>query len=305
MEESLETFKALDPIAYLSKFTEANTRPSLRSHHSVRKTTFLSGVLPRSHGSSLTAIGNTQVITGITLEVGTPSPSSPDHGEIDLNVSFSPLCGRQYNTSGRVMYDEYDQYSPSASSYADPQSIESLVKRTIVMSDLLDLSQLCVSEGKAAWKVNLWCTVINHDGNVIDALILGAVTALKDLRLPAVKTQRVDGQQVVQLVSDPLNVTQLDRSPNGLTFNKIAVPLTIGIFKGKMLVDPEADEERLCDGHITVVVDLNSLAEENGILHGSILNLTKSGGGVFSSAEEIAACIQLAFGRAKELKSII
>ena len=40
-------------------------------------------------------------------------------------------------------------------------------------------------------------------------------------------------------------------------------------------------------------------------LLGTILSLTKSGGGAVMSGEEIAACVQLAFGRAMELKPIM
>ena len=72
-----------------------------------------------------------------------------------------------------------------------------------------------------------------------------------------------------------------------------------------MLVDPSLEEESLCDGMITVVVDAMSVNQENGVLTGDILNLSKSGGGVLSSMEEIAACTQLALGRAKELQPIL
>jgi exosome complex RNA-binding protein Rrp42 (RNase PH superfamily) len=253
----------------------------------------------------LTSLGETKVVTGINLEIGTPSPSAPSHGEIDVSVSFSPLCGRQYNTGGKIMYDEFNQYSASANSYADPQSIESFVKRTVLTSNMIDLSQLCVSEGKAAWKVNICCVVVNHDGNIVDCVLLGIVSALGDLRLQAVKMQKIDGEEVVRLLSDPLDATRIKRSSQGLKFEKIVIPLTIGIFQGKLLVDPDAEEERLCDGQITVVIDMKSLTENNGVLQGNILNLNKSGGGVFLSAEEIAASVQLALGRAKELTSII
>ena len=107
------------------------------------------------------------------------------------------------------------------------------------------------------------------------------------------------------MLSDPLDATRIKRSSQGLKFEKIVIPLTIGIFQGKLLVDPDAEEERLCDGQITVVIDMKSLTENNGVLQGNILNLNKSGGGVFLSAEEIAASVQLALGRAKELTSII
>lgn len=260
-----------------------------------------------SNGSSLVTLGNTKVITGITLQIGTPSPSTPTHGEIDVSVNFSPICGSQYNNAGRLVHDDYEQRSFAANAYADPQSIESFVKRTIVSSNMIDLSQLCILEGKAAWKIDVSCMVVNHDGNVVDAFLLGVVTALLDLRLPRVKMENVDGQEVAKIIDDDFGAVNSDSAQLGqkMEFRKVCIPLTIGFFQGKMLVDPSLEEESLCDGMITVVVDGMSLNKDEGILSGVILNLTKSGAGVLSSMEEIAACAQLAFGRAKELEHIL
>lgn len=201
---------------------------------------------------------------------------------------------------------------------------------------MVDLDQLGILEGKAAWKIDVSCVLVNHDGNVVDAFLFGVVMALKDLRLPRVMLEKVDGEEVVRFVDgddagnadagndvahdadadadadadmgvkDP---TRTNRTGKKLVFRKMCVPLTIGSFQGKMLVDPSLEEESLCDGMITVVVDAMSLNrpkdEHGGVLTGDILNLSKSGGGVLSSMEEIAACAQLAFGRAKELEQIL
>ena len=167
---------------------------------------------------------------------------------------------------------------------------------------------------------------------LISNFLFGVVMALKDMRLPRVMLEKVDGEEVVRFVDgddagnadagndvahdadadadmgvkDP---TRTNRTGKKLVFRKMCVPLTIGSFQGKMLVDPSLEEESLCDGMITVVVDAMSLNrpkdEHGGVLTGDILNLSKSGGGVLSSMEEIAACAQLAFGRAKELEQIL
>jgi len=319
MEQSLETFQALDPKEYLSKFTSSNTRPSSRPHHTARKTTLLPTILPRNtHGSSLVTIGSTQVITGITLQIGTPSPSKPKHGEVDVAVSFSPLCGGRYTKSGRIQFSEDDGGSSlSGISYSDPHSIESYVKRSIINPDLFDLSQLSVREGHSAWKVNIHCMVVNHDGNVVDACILGAMVALKDLRLPLVTvvSDKNSHKDIVQILPSVEHQKQSDvdvddvvaRSGDALELQKVAIPLTIALFQGKLLVDPTLEEEKVSDGMITVVIDLTSVTQEegSGTLDGNILSLTKSGGGAMISAEEIAASVQLAFGRAQELKSIM
>lgn len=293
---------------YLKKFTNANTRPDSRAHHATRQTNVQTSILTQnSYGSSLVTIGNTKIITAITLQVGTPSPLTPSHGEIDVTVNFSPLCGGQYNTAGRVVHDDYEHRSVAANAYADPQSLQSFVKRTIISSNMIDLKQLCIFEGKAAWKIDVSCIVVNHDGNVVDAFLLGAVSALMDLTLPQVKMNKVDGQEIVELVASDEDVLKPKSSMVGgkkLDFQKLVVPLTIGFFGGKMLVDPTLEEESLCEGMITVVVDGKSLSKDDDVLTGDILNLSKSGMNK-CSFEEIAACSQLAFGRAKELEAIL
>jgi RNase PH-related exoribonuclease len=195
--------------------------------------------------------------------------------------------------------------SAAANAYADPQSIESFVKRTIVNSNMIDLEQLCIHEGKACWKIDVSCTAINHDGNIVDAFILGAVTALMDVRLPKVKMDKVHGQEVVNLIEEEMAEQMDPMIGKKLMFVKSCIPLTVGLFQGKMLVDPTLEEESLCDGMMTVVVDSMSVKKNNGILTGDVLSISKSGGSVLSSMEEIAACVQLAYGRTIEMNAIL
>ncbi len=183
---------------------------------------------------------------------------------------------------------------------------------------MVDLDQLVILEGKAAWKIDITCVLVNHDGNVVDAFLLGVVKALSDLRLPRVKLEKIDGEELVRFVDDDTNdgvvsddMDNTERVGKKLEFRKLCVPLTIGSFQGKMLVDPSLEEELLCEGMMTVVVDAMSLHHDenqsgdgNGMLTGDILDLTKSGGNL-AAIEDIAACVQLAFGRAKELQSIL
>jgi exosome complex RNA-binding protein Rrp42 (RNase PH superfamily) len=187
-----------------------------------------------------------------------------------------------------------------------------------------------VKEGSSAWKVNIHCMVVNHDGNVVDGCILGIMTALKDLRLPMVTIVSQNKQDVVKLLpptaasgavkdgnmdldmdtsaaSSSSDVKVSERKGTMLKFDKIAIPLTVALFQGKLLVDPTLEEENVSDGMITVVVDSMSVTQDKktNALDGTILSLTKSGGGAMISIEETAACVQLAFGRAMELTSIM
>jgi len=311
MEQSLETFQSLDPKAYLSKFTTSNTRPDARPLHSVRPTTIVPTVIHRNtHGSSLVRLGNTQVTTGISLSVGTPSPSCPHYGELDVTVHLSPLSHGRYTAGGRIQHEEGTSSTSSAIAYQDPQGLESFVKRSLLSSKLVDLKELGLQEGKSAWKVHVSCVVLNHEGNIVDACLLGAVSALLDLRLPLVKFGTKNGKEIVQLLGTDCDQSKSTGTMNDgrkgvqLNLKTIPIPLTVGIFEDKMLVDPTMEEEDVCDGMITVIVDALSLKGDDDIYDGKILGLSKSGEAILKP-EDIAACAQLAMGRARELRDIL
>jgi len=194
---------------------------------------------------------------------------------------------------------------------SDPQAIESFVKRTVLGSEMVDLKDLCLEEGKSAWKLHISCVVVNHDGNVVDAVLLGCVAALQDFTLPLTKVisngdSQEDGK--VQIIlpesEDTENILGNSRERRRLKMRIIPVPLTIGVFEGKLLVDPTMAEEAACEGMVTVVVDALTLGSDNvNSSSPAVLGVQKMGGGI--SIEKLALCIQLCFGRAEEMKQIL
>lgn len=233
-----------------------------------------------------------------------------------MSVNFSPLCGKRYNVHGRIAHNEEGSGSGRALTSAavnasDPQAIESFVKRTVLGSEIVDLQDLCLEEGKSAWKLHISCVVVNHDGNIVDAVLLGCVAALQDLKLPSTKlTTSSDSQEdgMVQIILPESDETENclgdGRGRRQLTLKMIPVPLTIGVFEGKLLVDPTMIEEAVCEGMITVVVDALTLGNDNGnTSNTSVLSVQKTGSGI--SVEKLALCVQLCFGRAEEMKQIL
>jgi len=314
--QTTEKLLSLDPKAYLRKFITSNVRPDKRTPHAVRSTTVVPTILPRNtYGSSLVRLGNTQIISAITLSIGQPPPSLPSSGELDVSVTFSPLCGRRYNIAGKVVHSEEGSscggaVTSVAVNASDPQAIESFVKRAVLGSDMVDLTQLCLEEGKSAWKVRISCSVLNHDGNVVDALLLGCVSALSDLKLPLTKFVSIDNNekdgiyQIILPESEEINNTSLenDRKRMKLHLKRIPIPLTIGVFEGNLLLDPTLAEEAVCDGIITVIVDALTLSSDGDKSNATLLNLQKNGKGI--SAQRLALCVQLCCGRAEEMKQI-
>jgi len=340
MEQSLETFQALDPKGYLRKFTDSNVRPDARPLHAARPTTVIRSVLTRnSRGSSLLRLGKTQVLTAATLTIGRPPAALPKSGEIDVTLSIGPLCGGRYNARGDaidVSMDGGDGFgggatfpkTSAAASASDPAALSSYVRRTIVSSGIVDPEDLCLREGIAAWRVQLTCVLLNHDGNVADACILGCVAALSDLRLPPVQwgndvggdsgacgdstlSEREDGVGETARILET-EVEGEDSGGSRFLLRTMPVPLTVGLFGGKMLVDPTLTEEAVCEGTITVVVDAfmsfppydESKSNEDVNRGATILGLQKTGT-VMVSTDELAICVRLASGRAKEMKQIL
>jgi exosome complex component RRP43 len=134
-----------------------------------------------------------------------------------------------------------------------------------------------------------------------DAAFLSAVTALSNTLLPRIV---ISSQGIVYLkdVDDNRNNTTDDTMKLAVdSFDKstlklrcIPVPLSIGMFDGKLLVDPSGEEELVLDGILTLIVTSQ----------GQVVSINKPGG-AFISSEDLAACLTLATARAKEIEDAI
>mmetsp|Transcript_16436 Transcript_16436/g.47205 ORF Transcript_16436/g.47205 Transcript_16436/m.47205 type:complete len:316 (+) Transcript_16436:2496-3443(+) len=309
IESSIETLRSLDPRGVLRSFTTKNTRPSGRQHAAARATTIVPSVVPRNtYGSSLVRLGDTQILTAVTLLVGVPGPSTPDEGDCVVSLTVSPICGRGYNLSGRVIEGEGGGGGGSGGtsstdnggsvSKANPSSIESHLQRVVRTSGLIDFSALGIISGKAAFRVKIGCVVLNDAGNLFDAGLLGCVSALIDTRLPRTrindKASPGDGGMVQFVAGDDVGNCGSGGAKLKLNVDKIPIPLTIAMFDDKLLVDPDDEEEGVLDGTLTVVVNFM----------GGIVSMDKRGRTIVT-AEQLAACVHMAHGRAKEIRDIM
>lgn len=259
--------------------------------HHVRETTLLKGVLTRNtYGSALVRIGNTRVVAAVTLSVGRPTAASPNHGEVDVSVAMGPLCSPLFGPLGRpIAFVESSRSSSSKNLPTESSVIESFVRRTLLRSGIIELSDLCIQEGKSAWKILVSIVCLNHDGNVEDAALLSAVTALANTKLPPT----IISSQGIVFIDDAAEDKNASRSLS-LKLRCIPVPLTIGMFDGKFLVDPSGEEELVLDGVLTMVMTSS----------GQIISVNKPGG-AFISPEDLSACLALATGRAKEIEQAL
>ena len=228
--------KAADPVKYYREFISRGLRPDGRTFLQRRDVSILPGSITTASGSCLTKIGATSVLAAIKLEISPPLNATPTCGFLEVSVQLTPLCSPRFKVG-----------KPSDECYALQQQLQ----RLLVEGHVIDLEQLCVEEGKAVWNIKLDVICLNHDGGCVDACVLAAVGALKNLKIPEIVTREEEKNvssrgQVVEII------------PNGqetmLTITGMPMPVTFGRFEERWVVDPSAEEEEWMDSLMTVVI---------------------------------------------------
>lgn len=182
------------------------------------------GISPKSaEGSARVTIGETIVIAGIKLEVGTPFPDKPAEGTIIVNAELIAASS-----------SEFESGPPSI----DAIELSRVVDRGIRESKALDFKKLCIKEGEKVWLVFIDIYPLNADGNLFDACALAALAALEDARFPLFDGEKIDYSQKTD------KKLPLQCRPIGCTVFGIG---------NNLIVDPNADEEDASNFRVTVV----------------------------------------------------
>ena len=129
-----------------------NKRIDERGLYDYRKIKINKNVVPKAEGSAEVFLGNTHVIAGVKMDLGTPFPDRPDEGVLITNAEFVPLAS-----------PDFEPGSPK------PDSIEMarVVDRAIRESKAIDTKSLCIEPGKKVWTIFVDIYVIDYDGNLI------------------------------------------------------------------------------------------------------------------------------------------
>lgn len=212
--------------AQVSEMISKGRRPGERALDEPRKLTLETGLIQKANGSARVSLGNTQVIAGVKIATGVPFPDTPDKGLLVVNAEILPLA------------------SPFAE--AGPPSEEAIelarvVDRGIRESEMVDLTKLCLIEGKSVVTVFVDCNVMNVDGNLFDATSYAVVAALRTAKM---KKYSVEGDKVV--ASEELVPVPIEKTPVSVTMARIGDAL---------VVDPDSEEEAMMDMRITITTD--------------------------------------------------
>src|SRR3989338_3656326 len=185
------------------------------------------GVVKTAEGSARVKIGETDVMVGVKLEVGTPYPDTPDEGTIIVGAELLPLSN-----------PEFELGPPGI------QAVElaRVVDRGIRESKAIDFKKLCIEEGNKVWLVVIDICTINDDGNLLDASSLAALAALKTVKFPKYD-EKAEKVNYKEKTSKKLEV---EKEPIAITVTKIG---------GKLIVDPTTEEEKVLDARLTVITE--------------------------------------------------
>ncbi len=185
--------------------------------------------IPKAEGSALVRLGNTIVMTGVKIEVGTPFPDRPEEGVLQVNAEFVPLASPTFEPGPP------DEFAIEAARVVDRNLRE---PRAVRLEDLV------IIPGKKVWIVFNDIYLLDHDGNIIDTGMLSTMLALNTARIPS----------IISIEGDSVIVDKKNKDKKlGLNLNVVTV--SIGIINDYLLVDPNLEEELVLDGKITIGFD--------------------------------------------------
>jgi len=185
--------------------------------------------IPKAEGSAWVKLGNTIVMTGIKLEVGTPYSDRPNEGVLQVHAEFVPLASPTFEPGP-----------------PDENAIETarVIDRSLREPRAIRLEDLVIIPGRKVWLVFNDIYLIDHDGNIIDAGMLSSMLALNLAKIPKIVSIEDDNVVIDKTVKE---------TPLPLNLNVVTV--TIGLIDDIPLVDPLLEEELVIDSKITIAFD--------------------------------------------------
>jgi len=189
-----------------------------------RSVSIETGVIEKANGSAKVTLGNTEVIAGIKIQTGSPFDDTPNKGLLIVTSEILPI----------------------AASWAEPGppneeviELARVVDRGVRESKIIELTDLCIVEGKKVLAIFVDISVLNVDGNLFDAASYAAVTALLTAKMPKYKITK-EGEIEDTGKQIPL-VTKV-----------IPVSTTMALINDTIVVDPTLDEETVMEARFTL-----------------------------------------------------
>jgi len=252
----------------IAEYLEKGKRFDGRDNFDLRDLSIELGYSNNAEGSARVKLGNTEIVAGVKLSVGTPYTDSPNSGVLITTTELSPMASEKFEPGPPAIFSV---------------ELARIIDRGIRESGFIDFEKLSIKEGELVWMVNLDIYPLNDAGNLIDAAAIAAVAALSQAVLPKLEDDKV---LFGELTSKKLPLSE--KMPLTLTFHKI----------GKhMILDPVTEEEEASDARLTIAISSDKKED--------FINAMQKGGDKPFTVDEANYIIEHAFKNYKKLKDLV
>jgi exosome complex component RRP42 len=207
---------------YLANLAKNGKREDGRAFDEFRKIEIETGIVSKAEGSARVKIGNTQVLTGIKMDIGEPYPDTPETGVMTTAAELIPLASPDFE-AGPPREDAIE--------------LARVVDRGIRESQLIEVEKLCIEPEEKVWMVFIDIHILDYDGNLFDAASLASLAALMTTKVPAKRFELGEDY--------PLPIKEPPISCTSVKFNDVVV------------MDPSLDEDEIAEVRLTVATDKN------------------------------------------------
>jgi exosome complex component RRP42 len=243
--------------AYIAGGAAAGVRGDGRARLDLRPVELATGVAPQCYGSARARVGGTEVVVGVLAEAGPPPAGRPGEGALHFAVAVSPVAGPALRgRAGEELAAELARALERAY-HAPPGDGEgggdAAAAAAAAAAAPLDLRQLSLVAGKAAWALTVDALVLSADGAVLDALSLAVKAALADTELPtaAAAAPGAGGDDAGGDADD----FELSEETAALDAACAPLYLSLAALGGVAVADPAAAEEAAAAALAAVAVD--------------------------------------------------
>jgi exosome complex component RRP42 len=220
-------------------------------------------VIKKASGSAWVKLGKTEVVTGVKVETGEPFEGLENSGALIITAEVLPIASPHIEPGP-----------------PDEETIElaRVVDRGVRQSEMLELSKLVLVPGKIVYTIFVDCSIINVDGNLLDATSYAVVAALTSCKLP-----------VFEIKDDKVVDTGRTQEPPITTIPVSVTTVKIGDY---LLLDPNIEEEACMDARLTITTNSK----------GSIVAMQKGLKGYFT-VDEVKSIADKAISKGEEIRA--
>jgi exosome complex component RRP42 len=225
----------------LTNLVKNGERSDNRKFDEYREISLETGVIDKAEGSARVKIGKTQIMVGAKPQIGEPFSDTPNVGVLMTNSELIPMAAPDFEPGPP------DERSVELSRVTD---------RCMREAGVVDLEKLVIKEGEKVWMIFLDLHIIDYDGNLMDAAVLGSMAALMDTKIPEARMK-----------NDELVIDQEKMIP--LPIKEKALMCTFVKINGELLVDPSLGEEQIMSARISIGMrsDGSICAMQKGGMH--------------------------------------